>query len=175
MAMAEFKSKTDEIYRGLPITKKLVGLGQIVYTEQPENYNFLGIGTCLGVYMYDLIQGSYLMAHTMLSKYCENHSKLTNDALARYTDVAIRLMIKKLLKKGSRRENIQCKIVGGAKIYNDNLNIGEDNIKCAKLILKEENIELVAEDTGGNTSRSILDFYPDGRLHIRKNGKHYDI
>jgi chemotaxis protein CheD len=95
---------------------------------------------------------------------------MESDTLARYTDVAIELMINKLLKKGSNRRNIQCKIVGGARIYNDNLNIGQKNIQCAKEILKRENIKLAAEDTGGKSGRSILDFYRDGTLHLRKNG-----
>ena len=127
--------------------------------------------------MYDLKRKMYLMAHTVLPEYCakRKNKEIKRDDLGRYTDLAIRLMVKKMRKKGSKNENIRCKIVGGGKIYNDALDIGKNNIKWAKKVLDEENIKLVSEDLGGKSSRSILSFEKDGVLKLRKNGKYYEI
>ena len=46
-----------------------VKLGQIIFTNDPERYNLLGIGTCLGIYMYNLGKSQYMMAHTVLPEY----------------------------------------------------------------------------------------------------------
>ena len=81
----------------------------------------------------------------------------------------------KLDLKGSSKSDIQCKIVGGGQMYKDNMNIGFDNIQEAKLILKREGISLIAEDVGGNESRSIMSFEGDGSIFIKKKGIYFTI
>ena len=115
------------------------------------------------------------MTHTLLPKFNKNYSRINPKMPAKFTDVAIYRILKEIYLKGSSKSDIQCKIVGGAQIYKDNLNIGFRNIQEAKSILKRENIRVVSEEVGGNESRSILSFERDGSILIRKRGNYFNI
>jgi chemotaxis protein CheD len=151
-----------------------VKLGEIIASDTPEKYNLLGLGTCLGIFMYDLKKKHYLMAHCLLPEYNE-HTERDNNLAGKFTDTAIRKMVKRMLDSGSVKSDIKVKMAGGSQIYNDMLRVGERNIQTAHRVLKEENIPLVAEDVGGNTGRSILSFNQDGTIDIRRDGKKYQI
>ena len=45
----------------------------------------------------------------------------------------------------------------------------------AQKTLKDENIEIVAEDVGGSVVGSILSFNSDGTISIRKSNEKYTI
>ncbi len=153
-----------------------VKMGEIILTEEPERYHLLGIGTCLGIYLYDLKKGIYTMAHTLLpSKDLDASNERHEKLPAKFTDYAIGQMIDSLLKKGARKADILAKVAGGAQIYNDSFNIGERNYLTAKKILEEQGIPLVAADVGGKTGRSIVRFLKSGELIMRKEGKQYTI
>jgi chemotaxis protein CheD len=150
-------------------------LGQAIYAENPDPYNLLGIGTCLGIFMFDLKNSRYMLAHTMLPT-MENMRPYTSDDMpARFTDQGIHFMLRRLLREGSSKRDIKVRMAGGAQIYNDTLHIGTRNIEVAHQILKDENIEILAEDVGGNIGRSILEFYKDGTMYIKKNGVKFTI
>ena len=159
----------------IPKSKRNINLGELVFTKRPERFHLLGIGTCLGIYLYDLKKGNYMISHSVLPKHRAKDRKIAERDLGHFTDVAIKIMIKKMKKLGSRPASIKCKLVGGAKIFNSTFEIGKDNIECAKSILEEENIELVAEAIGGTHSRSITEFKRNGDLELKENGKDYTI
>jgi chemotaxis protein CheD len=169
------KTADDIINSYIQPEKDIIKLGEVVFTKNPEKYNLLGLGTCIGVFLYDLKQETYMMAHTVLPKYSSHRTEISSDNLGRFTDLAIRLMVKKMVKEGSNKKDIRCKLVGGGRIYNDALDVGLNNIECARSILQEEEIRIVAEDLGGNDSRSILSFSKDGTLQIRKKGVYFDL
>ena len=53
--------------------------------------------------------------------------------------------------------------------FGTNLNIGERNAVKVRILLKEHNIQLAAEDVGGKVGRSVT-FLPanDGKVSIRR-------
>ncbi len=154
-------------------------MGQIIITKTPERYNLLGIGTCLGVFMYDLKRGYYALSHTLLPS--SQHRKPSNKkdvpdkTPARFTDDGLRKMIERLVRQGSSRQDIRVKLVGGSKIFNDSFEVGRRNIESAHRTLMEEGIDLVKEEVGGNSGRSIVIFNRDGSLEIRQFGKVFKI
>lgn len=156
-------------------SKNYVKLGQVIYTENPDPYNLLGIGTCLGIYMFDLKNARYMMAHTMLPTMEHMRPHVSDEMPARFTDQGIHFMLRRLLREGSSKRDIKVRIAGGAQIYNDSLNIGTRNIEIARQILNDENIEILGEDVGGHIGRSILEFYKDGTMYIKKNGVKFTI
>lgn len=152
-----------------------IKLGEIVFTNDPEYYNLLGIGTCLGIYIYDLEKKKYIIAHTVLPYYHEIQKEFDSEMPARFTDVAISLMIKRILKSGSKRSNLKAKIVGGSQIFKDNLDIGKKNILSAIETFKKEDVSLIAQDVGGTQGRSIYSFNKDGTVVVRQKGNYYTI
>ena len=58
------KSKSEKpgqknILASSELAQDYVKMGEIVVTKTPERYNLLGLGTCLGVFMYDLTRFHY--------------------------------------------------------------------------------------------------------------------
>jgi chemotaxis protein CheD len=152
-----------------------VKLGEIVYTTKPERYNLLGIGTCLGIFMYDLTKCKYMLAHCMLPELLATERSDKIISIGKYTDVAIKSMLKRLLSEGCKKSDIKVKMAGGAQIFNDLMKIGSRNIEVAHRVLEEEGLKLVAEDVGGKTGRSITCFCSNGTLLLRKTGEKYSI
>lgn len=161
----DFKSKTG------------IGLGQIVLTNNPDRYCLLGIGTCIVAYIYDLVKMNFTIAHTVLpfqKDYINN--RRSEKMPGKFVDKGIERMLKALSNRGSKRRNLKAKLVGGATIFAEgSFNIGEDNIEAARIILKENNIPIIAEEVGGRRGRSVFSFNLDGSIEIRKQMKYYKI
>ena len=151
-----------------------VRLGDLIFTQSPDKYHMLGIGTCLGIFMYDMRKKFFCLAHTVLPKYSEaryNPKKMPG----KFTDLTITLMVEKMIKNKCEIKDIKCKIVGGSQIYEDSFKIGEKNIEIAKKELSNKKIPLISSEVGGTESRSILSFNNDGTINIRKKGKYFII
>lgn len=168
--MMDVKAKNG-LYTG-DYDKIPVKLGELLCTTKPEKYHLLGIGTCLGIYMYDTSKEIYCIAHTVLPKYSEFKNRYLQKRSGKFTDLAIHLMYEKLIEKKCHPSNIECKIVGGAQIYEDSFHIGTRNIKVAYATFKELNITLKAEKVGKSESRSILSFNRDGSMNLRIKGNY---
>ena len=98
-----------------------------------------------------------------------------NSNTAKFADTGIELLLKKMLELGANKRSIVAKIAGGAQMFsfnstNDILKIGERNVKATKEKLKELNIPILAEDTGGNYGRTIELNSEDGSLLIKTIG-----
>jgi chemotaxis protein CheD len=80
-------------------------------------------------------------------------------------------MLEEMIRNGARRRKICAKFAEGAQIFKhmnmEMLKIGDRNIKSVQDTLKEEGIDIVATDTGGNVGRSILFNTIDGSMIIK--------
>ena len=93
----------------------------------------------------------------------------------KFADLAIPLLVNKMVAIGSKRQNISAKLAGGASMFNFldkslNLDIGERNIKAVIDVLEQQDINVVAMDVGGSKGRTmILDSF-DGSVQIKTVG-----
>ncbi len=65
------------------------------------------------------------------------------------------LLVNGLLKKGARRDRLEGKLFGGARMMEGLSDIGARNAEFAKRFLKNEGIRLVAEHLGGDRGRRV--------------------
>lgn len=149
-----------------------VGMADLNISKSPNSLTTLGLGSCVGICLYDKINKIAGLAHIMLpsSKEIKNNSNK-----AKFADSGIDELINLMVKEGSNRNNLLAKIAGGSQMFNfnssnDTLRIGERNIKATKEKLEELNIRIIAEDTGGNFGRTIVFSSIDGSLYIRTIG-----
>lgn len=149
-----------------------VGMADLNATKSPNLLTTLGLGSCVGITLYDRVNKIAGLAHIMLpsSKEIKN-----NDNKAKFADTGIDELILAMIRLGADRKNLRAKIAGGSQMFNFNSNndllkIGERNVKSTKLKLKELKIEIVAEDTGGNFGRTIILNSTDGSLYIKTIG-----
>jgi chemotaxis protein CheD len=111
------------------------------------------LGSCVAACLRDPTAAVGGMNHFLLPGVGESHEG------ERYGAYLMELLINGLLKKGARRERIEAKLFGGARMLEGLSDIGSQNAAFAKSFLTEEGIRIVAEDFGGSRGRR-LEFFP---------------
>lgn len=136
----------------------------------PNRLKTTGLGSCVGIVLYDALKKVGGMAHIMLPS--SEMVKIGEINKAKYADTAIPILIDKLIELGARKSNIVAKLAGGAQMFqfnaiNDMMKVGPRNVEASKKILNEIGIPIVSEDTGGNYGRTIELDIENGILYIK--------
>lgn len=149
-----------------------VGMADLKVIKAPGILTTLGLGSCVGITLYDKRSKVAGLAHIMLpsSKEIKNNSNK-----AKFADTGIELLLEKMISIGADRVFLVSKIAGGSQMFSFNsksniLKIGERNIIATKEKLKELKIPIVSEDTGGNYGRTIELNAEDGSLLVKTIG-----
>jgi chemotaxis protein CheD len=130
----------------------IVGIGDFCVGKMPMSS--IGLGSCIGLVIYDKDKGIGGMAHVMLPE-----SQGRTERPGKFADTAVEALVQGLIKSGSRQASLVGKMAGGAamfKTFSGNLNIGERNIEAVRTALKLKNIPLTGEDTGGVAGRTMV-------------------
>jgi len=152
------------------LTVVRVGISDLNVVIAPNKIRTSGLGSCVGIVIYDLQRKVGGLAHIMLPD--SNLTRQSNFNPYKYADSAIPILIHKLTNIGGRKYAFKSKIAGGAQMFNfgsnsDLMRIGPRNVAAVERVLKENNIPLIASDIGGNKGRTI-EFNPeDGMLMVR--------
>jgi chemotaxis protein CheD len=155
-----------------PEVKIQVGIGEKVVTTSPHIISCLGLGSCVAVTLYDPQRRIGGLAHVMLP---DSASINGHYAFYQCADTAIAALLEELCGKGSIRQDMVAKMVGGAQMFSDSEDasqgIGERNTVSIKGILREEGIPLIGEDTGGHHGRSVEFHLDSGKLRVLTVGQ----
>ncbi|MCL7414504.1 MAG: chemotaxis protein CheD [ANME-2 cluster archaeon] len=145
-----------------------VNMAEMVISSDNDVLAIHGLGSCLGLTIYDKSEGIGGMSHIMLP--C-NLANRPNVKPGKFVDSAIDEMVRELEKLGCNKKNLVAKICGGSMMFQtskDSENcIGTKNIVQSKKLLKEKGIPLLAEDVGGNYGRIVEFDVKSGRMIIR--------
>ncbi len=149
-----------------------VGMADYKVSKTPDTLITLGLGSCIGIALYDKTTKVAGLAHIMLPSSLEIKN---NSNKAKFADTAIDEMIKEMILIGARKRNLIAKLAGGAQMFkfsnqNDILRVGERNAEACRKKLKEVGIRVIAEETGGNFGRTIELSAEDGSLMIKTIG-----
>ena len=135
-----------------------VGMADLNICHTPDAITTLGLGSCVGVALYDKTTKIAGLVHVMLpdsTKIRQNQNKL------KFADTGIQALVEELEKQGLSRKNMIAKIAGGAKMFQFSSdtamgNIGEKNVEAVREVLKQYGIKIVSEDVGLNYGRTIV-------------------
>ncbi len=147
-----------------------VGMGEIMVAESPNLLRSVGIGSCIAVTLYDRDTTIGGLAHIVLPCIEEAHNK---SHPARFTDVAIGMMIDEMKAQGARIQNVRAKIFGGANMFpeiissDSTMDIGKRNISAVREELERHNIEIIAEEVGDDIGRTVLFDTSDGSVVVK--------
>lgn len=150
-----------------------VGMADMNVCTPPNAITTLGLGSCVGVVLYDPKTKISGMVHVMLP---DSTIIKNNENPAKFADTGIRDLVDRLCRMGTMRSSLVAKIAGGAQMFafntdNDMLKVGQRNVEATKKILTQYGIKIIAEDTGDHYGRTI-EFYPEtGELYIKAIGK----
>jgi len=157
----------------MPGNMIVVGMADLKVTKAPGVLTTLGLGSCVGIALYDSATKVAGLAHIMLpdSKAIHNNSNV-----AKFADTAIDKLIADMERAGARRRALQAKIAGGAQMFafnatNESLRVGDRNVEATKRILHQLSIPLLAEETGANFGRTVELYSEDGRFLIKTIGQ----
>ena len=150
-----------------------VGMADLNICKGSDMITTLGLGSCIGIAIYDPVTKVGGLAHIMLpdSTQMRNHSNI-----AKFADTGIEELVKRMIAAGANRRRLVAKIAGGAKMFEVSGlstigNVGERNAQASKAKLKQMGIPLLAEDTGSNYGRTV-ELYPStGEFYIKAVGK----
>ncbi len=129
-----------------------------------------GLGSCVGVTLFDATARVAGMAHVMLpTSEIAREGKLN---IAKYADTAIPELIRLMEDLGAQVKRMVAKMAGGAQMFSfasqsDTMRIGPRNVESCKEMLSRYQIPINAEDTGGNYGRTIEFDCESGMLMIR--------
>lgn len=134
-----------------------VGMADLKVAHNKDFLMTAGLGSCIGICLYDLGVRVGGMAHIMLPSSAQARSA---ENQAKFADTAVPLLIEEMLRLGAVKTRIRAKIAGGAQMFSfpgtqDVLRIGQRNAEAAKVALESLKIPLLAQDTGGNYGRTI--------------------
>ncbi|WP_256761349.1 chemotaxis protein CheD [Cohnella sp. WQ 127256] len=147
-----------------------VGMADLNIADEGAVLKTTGLGSCVGLTLYDPRLRLAGMAHIMLpSSDIAREGQLN---IAKYADTAITELLLRMKNKGAITERLIAKMAGGAQMFafmggSDTMRIGPRNVEASKLVLKQLAIPLLSEDTGGNYGRTIELSSQTGMLSIR--------
>jgi len=149
-----------------------VGMADLNIVKHSGIITTLGLGSCVGIVLYDKVCKMGGLAHIMLP--CSTQVK-NNSNKAKFADTGILELVRLMESEGAKKSNMVAKLAGGAQMFNfahalELMNIGQRNVIASKEVLKSLNIPVIAEDTGGNYGRTIELHTDDGMLYIKTVG-----
>jgi chemotaxis protein CheD len=158
-----------EIYTRSPQTRRTtdrikVGIADFAVGDAESTLSTSGLGSCVGIALYDRRAGVVGLAHAMLP---DGEGKTDE---AKYVDTAIDALIAEMVHAGASRRRLHAKLAGGSTMFEFNSteqSVGDRNVEAARAALASLNIPLDAEDVGGEHGRSLELDGATGTLRVR--------
>ncbi len=151
----------------------MAGLGEIQVSSDPEVVlSCLGLGSCIGLCLYDPVSRTAGVAHIVLPL---SNGDMSTSSIGKYADTAVPFLLKEMGKQGALKSRLIAKMVGGAQLMKGqdgiaSLGIGTRNIEMTKQMLTKEGIKITASDVGGNCGRSLKLEVGTGKLIVKGIG-----
>lgn len=150
-----------------------VNMGQIHALRNGGILTTVGLGSCVGVALYDDMARVGVMGHVFLPK--SRNTGGTVELPGKFADTAIPALIDEAVKLGAQKRRLWAKIAGGANLFANlttpNGNIGSQNISAVLENLALHNIPVVGQDVAGHHGRKMRFFIDNGRVTVTAIGK----
>lgn len=147
-----------------------VGIGEVAVSKNPDEVlKTFGLGSCVAIIALDPKVRTVALIHIALPDSSINPDK-AKQLPGYFADTGIPHMFGEMSKQGSQPngKGLIIKLVGGAQVMDPNqrFNIGKRNVLAIKKILWKYNLAVVAEEVGGNISRTVDVNVKTGRVTI---------
>lgn len=134
-----------------------VGMADLNIAKAPDRIMTLGLGSCIGIVLYDPATKIGGLAHIMLP---DSTQIKNNSNVAKFADTAVEVLIEKMARIGASKNRLVAKIAGGAQMFDfkqtsDVMRVGYRNEVASREVLGKLRIPIVADDTGENYGRTI--------------------
>lgn len=133
-----------------------VGISDYKVTEAPNTLITLGLGSCVGIALYDQRTKVGGLIHIMLP---DSSSFADTSNWVKFADLAIPKVAEEIAS--GRPHTLVAKIAGGASMFqfktsSPGLEIGRRNIEMVRKTLADLSIPILGEHVAGNTGRTMI-------------------
>ena len=151
---------------------KFVNMSEIEVAKGEGVLITVGLGSCVGVAIYDRDRSVGGLAHVFLAVSKEG---LDVTQPGKFADTAIPALADAVVRIGGRRSALEAKIAGGANLFpklaNSSLNVGKQNVAAVKKHLNLNKIPLRGEAVEGNRGRKMTLYTKTGVVVVQSIGE----
>ena len=150
-----------------------VGIADYKIGKDPQKLVTLGLGSCVGIALYDKVKKIGGLSHIMLPDSTAFHKEVKPE---KFADLAIVKMITELYGGTLQTRNLVAKIAGGASMFNFpdkklSSDIGKRNVEAVEKVLSDLGIQVLGSHTGGSIGRTMIVDLSDFKVDIRTASK----
>ncbi|MBF0469506.1 MAG: chemotaxis protein CheD [Desulfamplus sp.] len=157
---------------------KILGIGDLGATNTPnDGLRTFALGSCVAVIILYPRTRTVGMVHIALPDSAIDSSNRAQTQPGYFADTAIPALFRKMQIFGTEQEikkiGLIVKIAGGANVMvpDETFKIGMRNIQAVKNILKSYGLRPIAEDVGGNISRTVTVHVNTGEVVLTSPAK----
>ncbi|WP_299266892.1 chemotaxis protein CheD [Halorientalis sp.] len=147
-----------------------VGIAEYEVTTSDATLTTSGLGSCLGIALYDAEAGVAGLVHVMLPSAADVEDPNT----AKYADTGIETLLLEMERSGAERGRVRAKVAGGSDMLDFSENgsgIGVRNMQQVESTLDDLGVPLVSDDVGGDHGRSLRLDGASGDLTVKSANK----
>ncbi|MDH5522693.1 MAG: chemotaxis protein CheD [Desulfobulbaceae bacterium] len=156
---------------------KILGVGDFAASNSSdEMLKTFGLGSCVAVIILHPATKTAGMVHVALPESTVSPAKVKSHP-GYFADTGIPALLQLMAtlgcKNGEKGKGMVVKLAGGAKVLDpDNIfNIGKRNVLAVKKVLWSYGLGPIAEDVGGNFSRTVTVAMDTGKITLSSPGK----
>jgi chemotaxis protein CheD len=154
---------------GISVAKLLPG---DYYVTRHNEAIFTVLGSCVSACVRDRKLGIGGMNHFMLPLDTSNGTSAWAENLVssatRYGNVAMERLINDIMTLGGQRANLEFKVIGGGKVLDMALDVGNRNSQFVRDYLKTEGFLISAEDLGDSFARKVYYSPATGKVRVKR-------
>lgn len=133
-----------------------VGIADYQITKAPNSLITVGLGSCVGIALYNQKQKTGGLLHVMLP---DSTGFKDTSKWEKFADLAIPKVVNELSQ--GNPNDLVAKIAGGASLFNFNsqnksLQIGKRNIEMVRTVLENLAVPIIGEHVGGDSGRTMF-------------------
>jgi chemotaxis protein CheD len=145
--------------------------GEYYVTREDELITTV-LGSCVAACIRDAVTGIGGMNHFMLPHSSKNRLLAKKESVVgnatRYGNFAMEHLINVILANGGKRQNLEVKLFGGAKVIPTLGHVGVENVRFILNYINTEALKLVSQDLGDIYPRKINYFPSTGKVRMKK-------
>lgn len=151
------------------MSNTMVGIAEMAVAKAPETITTLGLGSCVGIVLYDRVHKIGGLAHVLLP--CAPEGSVDVN-IAKYASTAVDELVRRMTVSGANPRLLTAKLAGGAHMFgmaeqSDVMQVGKRNVEYSRASLNRRSIAVLAEDVGGTNGRTIVLDCETGALTVR--------
>ncbi len=149
-----------------------VGLGEEKVSRDPNDILVAyGLGSCLGIGMFDPITRISGLLHAVLPE----RLNMNDGNQAKYVSCGIEILLEHMVKTGADPKRLIVRFAGGANMLvspglSQTFDIGTRNIASALATFSAMRMRISGQDVGGNIGRTVRLYVATGKMTVRMIG-----